>query len=416
MSYEKIKTFVFNNRKVIENYFFMTILQILNSFFYLLIYPYLIRTLGSENYGLFVFCLSISTYLLFFINFGFDIPATKAVAQNLDNKNKVEEIVSEVLTAKTILFLISALLLFVLRYFISFINTNFLIVFIVFVQNLSFVVFPQWYFQAIQNMRIVTFIQLGIKLLSLPLIFLLVKNKNDLNIYALIVSSTTILGAMMALIIIVNKYRLKIHISDIKSIKPWLKDSVPFFLSNSAGIIKEQGITLLIGSLFGMRDVAIYDLANKIVSIPKTLFTSLNAAIFPKLIVSSTKSKIKKIINIEIILSLGVIVAIAAIGKFGVILLGGESMVAAYPMAIILSITVMVWLVVGAYINFVFVPNNKYVLVTINQLIALGSFIFFSAFGLFLKRDIIVLAWAIALSGICEMLYCKVITSKYNFL
>ena len=33
----------------------MTILQILNFLFYLLIYPYLIRVLGAENYGLYVF-------------------------------------------------------------------------------------------------------------------------------------------------------------------------------------------------------------------------------------------------------------------------------------------------------------------------------------------------------------------------
>ena len=66
-----LRILVFNNKKIIENYFFMTVLQVLNSFFYLLIYPYLIRALGGSAYGLYVFATSISTYFLFVINFGF---------------------------------------------------------------------------------------------------------------------------------------------------------------------------------------------------------------------------------------------------------------------------------------------------------------------------------------------------------
>ena len=47
----------------------------------------------------------------------------------------------------------------------------------------SFVLFPQWYFQGIQKMKIVTYIQLGLKLASLPLIFLLIKSPQNLILY-----------------------------------------------------------------------------------------------------------------------------------------------------------------------------------------------------------------------------------------
>ena len=72
----------------------MTILQILNSFFYLLIYPYVIRVLGIEGYGQFVFAMSIATYFVFFINFGFDLLATKFVAENITMHDELEEILS----------------------------------------------------------------------------------------------------------------------------------------------------------------------------------------------------------------------------------------------------------------------------------------------------------------------------------
>jgi len=58
-----------NNKKIIENYFFMTLILILNSLFALLIYPYLIRALGKESYGIYIFGTSIANYFICFIGF-----------------------------------------------------------------------------------------------------------------------------------------------------------------------------------------------------------------------------------------------------------------------------------------------------------------------------------------------------------
>jgi PST family polysaccharide transporter len=43
------------------------ILQLLNSLFYIIIYPFVIRKLGAENYGTYVFSLSIVTYFVLFL-------------------------------------------------------------------------------------------------------------------------------------------------------------------------------------------------------------------------------------------------------------------------------------------------------------------------------------------------------------
>ena len=80
-----IKQLFRNNMKVVENYFFSTILQMISSLFGILIYPYLIRSLGADSYGLYVFAFSVTTYFISFISFGFNFPAIKAIAQNKDN-------------------------------------------------------------------------------------------------------------------------------------------------------------------------------------------------------------------------------------------------------------------------------------------------------------------------------------------
>jgi PST family polysaccharide transporter len=121
---KKVMGLISNNKKIIENYFFMTILQILNSFFYLLIYPYLIRALGSSAYGLYVFATSIATYFLFLINFGFDLPATKAIAENVNNKKNLENILSSIFTLKTYLFLVCLIIFIVMLYTIPIFGKN----------------------------------------------------------------------------------------------------------------------------------------------------------------------------------------------------------------------------------------------------------------------------------------------------
>lgn len=411
-----IITLAKNNKEIIENYFFMTILQVLNSFFYLLIYPFLIRTLGLVSYGLFVFAMSITTYFIFLVNFGFDLPATKAIALNIDDKKSLQKTLSCVLTAKFYLFILASVVLMFLCFLIPLFRNNYQLFLICFTQIISFIIFPQWYFQAIQKMKIVTYIQLGFKLLSLPVIFLIIKNADDLNIYALIVSLSSILGGVVAYLIITFKQHIKVTFVNYKELKVWFKDALPFFLSTSAGVFKEQSIVIIIGSFFGMKDVAIYDLASKIIIVPRTIFMSINGAIFPKLINNIDKGKIKKLINIETLISLSVIVFIALFGKWVVLLMGGSDMLLAYPLAILLSITVMTWLVVGAYISFVFIPNNKYFLVTKNQLIALVSFALYTTIGLLLYQNILVFAATMALSGITEIVYCKFVTKKHKML
>ena len=66
---QEFKKIFINNKKIAENYFFMTLLLVLNSFFGLLIYPYLIRTLGAESYGVYIFASTVVNYFICFIGF-----------------------------------------------------------------------------------------------------------------------------------------------------------------------------------------------------------------------------------------------------------------------------------------------------------------------------------------------------------
>jgi len=412
----KLKLLIDNNKVVIENYFFMTVLQILNSVFYLLIYPFLIKTLGAINYGLYVYTFSLATFFISIVTFGFDLPAVKIIAQYPKNIVKISHVVSCIFTAKILLEIVSLVIFSILIFSIPYLRTHWVLLYVIFAQSFTNIIFPQWYFQGVQRMRYVTYIQLIFKLISLPFILFFIEDANDVVVFAVITTFASLGGGLVASYFLRYKEKIKISWIPFYQLRSWYKDALPFFLSASVGIIKEQSLIIVIGSFFGMKDVAVYDLANKIIAIPRLLFASVNGAMFPKIMANYQNKVVKKVLRSQIYICLIMVFFIVVFGKWIVLFLGGNTMLDSYPLSIILSITILSWVVVGSYINFIFVPNDRFYIVAKNQLVALLSLLIYCAIGLLFCKNIIVLALAMTLSGLTEILYCKFVIKRENLL
>jgi len=265
-------------------------------------------------------------------------------------------------------------------------------------------------------MKLVTFIQLTFRIVSLPFIFLFIKSPADNCIYAAITSLTVVLGGISALILLQSKEKISFQFVSMRKLKSYFQDALPFFWSSITGILKQESVTVIIGSFFGMRDVALYDLANKIIILPRLLTTSINGALFPRVMENIQKSVVKKIIRYETYIGLAVIAGVVIFGYWIILFLGGKQMIDTYPLSIILSATVLVWLVVGCYISFIFVPENKYYFVTRNQLVALIIFFVFCIPGVLIFHNILVVVASLTFSGLGEIVYCNYLIKKHKLL
>ncbi|MDR2556565.1 MAG: oligosaccharide flippase family protein [Bacteroidales bacterium] len=402
------------HKKVFENYFFMTFLQVANVLIGILLFPYLIRTLGKDAYGTFVFIASNINIFGLLVTFGFDFPALKKISLNPDNKEIKSKTVSEVMTAKLILFAVGTILLAAIIPAIPFVEHNALIYAIVYVMSLGQILMPYWYFQGIQKIKFVTYVNIAFRLASVPLIFIFIKTPQDLLVYTIIISAASFCGGIFTQFYLQYKEHLAIQL--VRPSKQLFKEALPFFYTSALGTVKQELLTFFIGTFFSMDKVAIFDLANKIVSAPRILTSRINAAIFPDMIKKATPQNIKKVFRYEVWIGLAITILVAVFGYPVVLLLGGRSMSEAFPMAIILSATIFLWLIVGCYINFVFVPQNKYYLITKNQLTALISFLVMIAFVLVIYPNIFLLVIAFTLSHVAEWLYCYTVTKKQKLL
>lgn len=412
MNLTQINKIYKNNIKVISNYSHMTILQVVNSFFYILIYPFVINTVGLENYGLYVFATSIAAYFMVFINFGFDMHAAKLISLDQNDQQLHASLISSVTVAKVLLELFAITVFLVLMINIPFLRSNWLLFLLCFANTLSCIFLPVWYFHGMQKMKILTIIQLSLKFLSLPAIFFLVDSVDDIDVYTFIVVATNVLSAVIAFGMAVKLSGSALKWPALTKVKVLLFEVQPFFWSSATNILKQKSVEIIIGSLFGMKEVAVYDLANKIFSVPSLLASNINAALFPMMVKKAQKNIVNKIIKIEVFIGLLCMLSIAVGGYWVVKLISVHDMQEAYYLSMLLSINIMTFLIVGSHIYFIFVPHQRYDFVLRNQLVSVVSFYSLCAIYLYFNWSMYSVVLALVSSALLEIVYSYSLVNK----
>jgi len=389
------------NIKVIENYFFMTILLLLNSFFIIIIYPYLINTLGKEAFG-----SSVANYFINFVSFGFDLYGARKISENHNNLSHKSTIISTIFFTKLILELLSIITFIIIVLNFPVLRENIIVCSFCFLVTFSNILFPTWYFQGVQRMRIVSYIQLITKLLSLPFIFIMVKSSNDVEIFSIIMALSSLLGAVLGFLYLIKIEKIKIEPVSFDMIRKYIKESSYFFYTNIANTSKTEVIKIYIGIKYSMGDLAIFDLAHRIVGILLAVLSNVNGAFFPKIVNKFNVKLLKKIIVFEVFLGILGILGVVLFGKWAVHLLGEPGMESAYYMAVILSATIFIFLQPKGY--------DKPVLY--NQIIAFFSILLYLVIGISCFKTIYVLPVALVLSGITEIAYLRYLINKKKLL
>lgn len=412
MSLARVKQFYKKNAKVISNYSHMTILQVANSFFYLLIYPFVINAVGIDSYGLFVFASSIATYFMVFVNFGFDMHAAKLISLHQDDSRFHAELLSTITVAKIALGALSAIIFLSIAFTIPFIEQHSWLFWICFLNIFSSIFLPMWYFHGLQKMKMLTIIQLSLKLLSLPLIYFTINSGGGIIAYTEIVVLTNVFSSLAAFLLAIKLSRRLPSWPGVSQVKNILFEVQPFFWSTAINTFKQKSIEVIIGALFGMKEVAVYDLANKIFSVPSLLASNINAALFPMMVKKASKDLINKIIKIEIAIGVLCMLSVAFGGYWVVDLISVHKMDQAYYLAMMLSVNIMTFLVVGSHIYFIFVPHQRYDFVLRNQLVSVLSFYLFCALYLTLSWSIYSVVLALVSSALLEILYSWSLVKK----
>jgi O-antigen/teichoic acid export membrane protein len=307
-----LKDNVLRNKILIENFTFLSVLQVSNLVLFFITIPYLFRVLGSHSYGLIVFAQTIVYYFTIFTNFGFNLTATRDISINRNNHEKVTEIISSVLTIKVIFFLVSMFLMILLTMVISNLRENRLLYLLSMLACLSEALFPIWYFQGIEKMKYITFINVTTRILATILVFVIIDHPSKYYFYPLLLGIGTFSGAMAALFVVFQRHRVYFRFQSLITLKSYLVENVLYFLSNASTQIYVNANKIIVGSFLGMVEVAFYDVAEKVINIIKVPYSLIGQTLFPKVARDRNLRFLKRIMGYTIIFTILIILALFA--------------------------------------------------------------------------------------------------------
>ncbi|MEX6285128.1 oligosaccharide flippase family protein [Providencia hangzhouensis] len=331
------------SNKILKNFthlLFSNVLILILPFIY---YPYLIKTIGTENYGNVVYTQSIYFLLSIVIQFGFSISATKQIAIYRENKRRLSTIFYSICLIKLLLFLFVILLSLLILYFLSLReNINIILHLSCIIYLVGDLFFINWFFQGVEKMFYVSLGTLVYKLLLLFSVFLFVRTKDDYIIYTMIFSVCYIIGNFSLFILAMIKFRLTYFVLNKKLIFDLFSDSWQFFLSRLSSVFVERFNILLLGYSSEKEYVAYYDLATKLVGIAQLPFNLFNQAFYPN---ATREKNIRKVYNVIKVLSLVSILGIIlsyVLTPYIIKIYVGDSMIDTAPIINILIFSILI--------------------------------------------------------------------------
>ena len=326
-------------KKIINNFGYLSLIQIFNLIFPLIIYPYLIRTVGKENYGIVVFAQSIAIYFSLLVNFGFNIYGTDAIAKCNGKVDQISKIVSSVFTVQLLFYITSILLLYGVSFLYE--DTSSLLLILGSYLCLHEIAVPVWYFQGIQQMRFIAICNLVAKLTSLIIILILVVNEDDYLYILAAYAIGSIFCGMLSFWKIFVRDKVRYSTPSLKNLKDILKNSFPLFVSHSLGGITAKSNAFLIGNFIGKTELSYYDLAEKLVNMVSVFFANFSNALFPVMSLKGNPGFVKKTIRTALALSIFIVIVIMFLSDSIVTIVGGLDMKDAAHYLVLMSLSII---------------------------------------------------------------------------
>ncbi|MCK9424696.1 MAG: flippase [Ignavibacteriaceae bacterium] len=279
-----------DKNKLIENIFSLSVLHAANYILPLITLPYLVRVLGPEKFGLIAFAQAFIQYFMMLTDFGFNLSATREISINRNNKEKVVNIFFSVFAIKIVLLLLSFLiLLLTVTFFLKF-NAERTLYFYTFLSVVGWVMFPQWFYQGIENMKFITFFNLGAKLFFTICIFIFIKTREDYLLLSLLNSFGYILSGMLSLVLSFKYFKIHFCIPSFSDIRHQFYEGWHVFLSNLAINMYTTSNSVILGILTNNVLVGYYSAAEKVFKAFQYMGIPIYQALFPhfsKLIVEN---------------------------------------------------------------------------------------------------------------------------------
>lgn len=349
------------SKSIGKNYIFNLILTTVNIIFPLITAPYLSKILGAENIGKVNYATSIINWFILFAAFGIPRYGLREIARNRDSKSKLSNSFWNLLLIQFIFSIISFVV-----YLIIILNINsFESEIYLYISMLTMIILSifsiDWFYQGIEEYGYITIRNIVVKVISIIMIFFMIKNKEDYVVYALI--NIFGLGFNNVLNYMHTKKYIEKKIIKFELIR-YIKELRVYFLTTLVVAMYTQLDQTFIGTL-SEKDLAFYIRSKTIQGIGFNLTNSAITILIPRVSYLAVKdyNKYKEMIRQSIkyiyILAIPSMFGIIILAKEIMYVLGGEEFLEATGALQIMSVIIVIISIGGWQVNQILIPNKK---------------------------------------------------------
>lgn len=325
----------------------MSIMKIcLSIVFPLISFPYVSRILQVENMGKIAYGNSIISYFSLLAEMGIVTYAVREGAMRRNNREKFEKFGSEMVSINLLTTILSYIVLAVLLLFVPKFESYRLLLVIQSIVLIFNVFGMDWINTVYEEYAYILLRSFIIQVISIILIFSLVKDINDYYLYVLIQSGTGILVSIFNYFHIKKMCKLKLTFN--KKMFVHLKSMFVFFVNTITISIYISSDTTMMGWMIGDYYTGLYSTAVRVYSILKTILNAIYTVAIPRLAeyismgdIDSYKKTLTDIVNSLVIFMIPIVFGTIILSDDIILVLSGKSYLEATRTMQILSVSLL---------------------------------------------------------------------------
>jgi len=281
-------------KRLLSNFFSLSAFQIVNYILPLIVVPYLFTTLGADKFGRIAFAQAVVIYFGLFVNYGFNISATKEISIHRNDTKKVSEIYSSVTTIKVIFSLIAFGVFTLMVFSIDRFAEDWELYLFTFGTIIESILFPIWFFQGMERMKYITVIYTISKIIVTVMIFIVIKNSDDYLLVPFLYFIGSISSGILSMYVLLKLFRVNFRFPPFDQIIFQLQDGWHLFISDVSVNMYRNANVLILGLMSGTLYVGYYALAEKVIKALQSLMEPVSGALYPYIAKKSTNQSLQK--------------------------------------------------------------------------------------------------------------------------
>lgn len=185
-------------KSILKNYLYNLTYQILILILPLVTASYLARVLGPKGNGIYIYTYTIVNYFVLFGSLGISMYGQREIAYVQNDKYKRKKVFIELVSFRFVTIAIASII-----YYFSFMKTGEYSIYyrILFFELLAGAFDISWFFQGLEEFKKTVIRNIIVRIVSVSLIFILVKQESDLNKYLMIYAFADLIRKYIIMVI-----------------------------------------------------------------------------------------------------------------------------------------------------------------------------------------------------------------------